>query len=456
MSDSYENLPAVQLPVQPEQVTWLPPSTSSQVSAAAGAPPTQTVDQKNPDPASTDQPLPGSPVAMDMDDDQSVDNQESSSVFHKKFDKLRKHLIPTDNEESERKSKEEEVMLDEDNNASTQDNFINERNDESQSMDDIPNKDLEKLHINDDIKDKKTKSAVESHPQLLAHLNSSTPSLQMGFLKLPLQVSPKQTTTASSSQVLLNIPKVSGRPSTVAKELPTLASQLNSAPLSHTSPFSRLVDQSNRRDNMHSETMSHLKDKLMRKYDSMENLDKTGQVPPHQSQQASENDKHPPKISSSASSPNIPARLYPPGMCSDNVSGMFSQTGMPHMHPAFMGSSGSGFVPRMFIMPGYNQHLAGMQQLAQIYAKSVDQERRYAQYIFNGEQLFLCVFRMFLIWSELGDEICFFNDLLFLTFRKDQVHLQSSDGSEEGDRKTHEGNYGPEPTLEQRIKTEMN
>lgn len=44
----------------------------------------------------------------------------------------------------------------------------------------------------------------------------------------------------------------------------------------------------------------------------------------------------------------------------------------------------------------------------------------------------------------------------FLTFRKDQVHLQSSDGSEERDRKTHEGNYGPEPTLEQRIKTEMN
>lgn len=398
MSDSYENLPAVQLPVQPEQVTWLPPSTSSQVSAAAGAPPTPTVDQENPDPASTDQRPPGSPVAMDMDDDQSVENQESSSVFHKKFDKLRKHLILTDNEESERKSKEEEeVMVDEDTNASTQDNFINERNDESQSMDDIPNKDLEKLRINDDIKDKKAKSAVESHPQLLAHLNSSTPSLQMGFLKLPLQVSPKQTTTVSSSQVLLNIPKVSGRPSTVAKELPTLASQLNSAPLSHTSPFSRIVDQNNRRDNMHSETMSHLKDKLMRKYDSMENLDKTGQVPPHQSQQASENDKHP-KISSSASSPNISARLYPPGMCSDNIRGMFSQTGMPHMHPAFMGSSGSGFVPRMFIMPGYNQHLAGMQQLAQIYAKSVDQDRRYAYYFFKVNNYF----NEFSEWSKLG------------------------------------------------------
>lgn len=47
-------------------------------------------------------------------------------------------------------------------------------------------------------------------------------------------------------------------------------------------------------------------------------------------------------------------------------------------------------------------------------------------------------------------------DFLYLIFRKDQSHLQSSDGSEEGDRKTHEGNYGPEPTLEQRIKTEMN
>lgn len=47
-------------------------------------------------------------------------------------------------------------------------------------------------------------------------------------------------------------------------------------------------------------------------------------------------------------------------------------------------------------------------------------------------------------------------DFLSLIFRKDQSHLQSSDGSEEGDRKTHEGNYGPEPTLEQRIKTEMN
>ena len=321
-------------------------------------------------------------MAMDTDEDQqSVESQESSSVFHKKFDKMRKHLIPTDSEETERKSsktedEEEELMVDEDANVSTQDNIVNERNEESQCMDDIPNKDLEKLHISD--KDKKTKSAVESHPQLLAHLNSTTPSLQMGFLKLPLQVSPKQTTTpASSSQVLLNIPKVSGRPSTVAKELPTLASQLSSAPLSGTSPFTRIVDAGTRRENMHSETMSHLKDKLMRKYDSMENLDKAGQVPPHQSHQASENDKHP-KISTSASSPNLPAGIYPPpGMCSDNVRGMFSQSGMPHMHPAFLGSAGSGFVPRMFMMPGYNQHLAGMQQLAQIYAKSVDHDRRW-------------------------------------------------------------------------------
>lgn len=39
-------------------------------------------------------------------------------------------------------------------------------------------------------------------------------------------------------------------------------------------------------------------------------------------------------------------------------------------------------------MPGYNQHLAGMQQLAQIYAKSVDQERRYAQYILTVNNYF--------------------------------------------------------------------
>ncbi|XP_062608592.1 uncharacterized protein LOC134270365 [Saccostrea cucullata] len=406
--DTYENLPAVQLPVQPEQVTWLPPSTSSPVSAAAGAPPPPS-NQKNPDPAKSDQPL-GSPVAMDTDEDQtSVESQESSSVFHKKFDKMRKHLISTENE-AERKSKaeDEDVMIDEDTSVSSQDNVINERNDESQSMDDIPNKDLEKLKINDDTKEKKTKSAVESHPQLLAHLNSSTPNLQMGFLKLPLQVSPKQTTTASSPQVLLNIPKYSGRPSSVAKELPTLASQLNSTPLSSTSSFTRFVEQGNRRDNMHSETMSHLKDKLMRKYDSMENLDK---VPSHQSQPNSENDKHP-KISS-ASNPNIPAGLYPTNMCSEGVRGMFPQSGMP-MHPAFLGSGGSGFVPRMYMVPGYNQHLAGMQQLAQIYAKNVDQERR-----------------------------------------KDQSEIQIQVDNE-GEGKPHDGNSNLDLTLEQRIKTEMN
>ncbi|XP_048774693.1 uncharacterized protein LOC125679482 isoform X2 [Ostrea edulis] len=373
LTDSYENLPTVQLPVQPEQVTWLPPTSSSPVSAAAGAPHHAQNNQKNLDSASLEHP-PVSPVAMDTDEDQgSVESQESSSVFHKKFDKMRKHLISTESEETERKIKteKEEVMIDDDTNVSTQDNPVNERSDEFQAFDDIPNKDLERLKINDDTKDKKTKSAVESHPQLLAHLNSSAPNLQMGFLKLPLQVSPKQTT--SSSQVLLNIPKYSGKPSTVAKELPTLASQLSSAPLNSTSPFTRVVDQGNRRDNMHSETMSHLKDKLMRKYDSMENLDKIGRIPSHQSQQVSENDKHP-KISS-ASNPNIPAELYPPGMCSNNISGVFPQSAMPIMHPAFLGSPGSGFVPRMFMMPGYNQHLAGMQQLAQIYAKNVDQER---------------------------------------------------------------------------------
>jgi hypothetical protein len=341
------------------------------VSAAAGAPHPAPNNQENRDSASLEHP-PLSPVAMDMDEDQgSVESQESSSVFHKKFDKMRKHLISPESEETERriKAEKEEIMIDDDTNVSTQDNPVDERNEESQAFDDIPNKDLERLKI-DDTKDRKTKSAVESHPQLLAHLNSTAPNLQMGFLKLPLQVSPKQATT-SSSQVLLNIPKYSGKPSTVAKELPTLASQLNSAPLKSTSPFTRVVDQGNRRDNMHSETMSHLKDKLMRKYDSMENLDKIG---PIQSQQVNENDKHP-KISS-ASNPNIPAELYPPGMCSNNVSGVFPQSTLPIMHPAFLGSAGSGFVPRMFMMPGYNQHLAGMQQLAQIYAKNADQERR--------------------------------------------------------------------------------
>lgn len=57
----------------------------------------------------------------------------------------------------------------------------------------------------------------------------------------------------------------------------------------------------------------------------------------------------------------------------------------------------------------------------------------------------MCSFASFSHW-------CFFYPF---NTRKDQSHPTSSDGFE-GERKVHDGHFSPEPTLEQRIKTEMN
>lgn len=127
----------------------------------------------------------------------------------------------------------------------------------------------------------------------------------------------------------------------------------------------------------------------------MKNLNKTNQIPPHQSQQTNKNDKHPPKISSSTSSPNIPTKLYPPNIYSNNINNIFSQTKIPHIHPTFIKSSKSEFIPKIFIIPNYNQHLTKIQQLTQIYTKNIDQKKKYTQYIFNDKQLFLYIYKIF-------------------------------------------------------------
>ena len=208
--------------------------------------------------------------------DKSSDPGEGTqveSVFHKKFDKMRKHTMASESLSRKSSTESQPSLV-----------IASEHDSEQESMAvEVPNQDLAKLRLNDEVMEMeqpRKKSAVESHPQLLAQLSApSQNTFQPGFLKLPLKMSPSPPSPTNNQQsMVLNVPKYSGRTSSVAKEMPTLASHLNSVPVG--SIFQSQIESntmmgSQGKDPAHCMALSHLKDRLVnKKYDSSDSLDR--------------------------------------------------------------------------------------------------------------------------------------------------------------------------------------
>ncbi|KAK3082888.1 hypothetical protein FSP39_008096 [Pinctada imbricata] len=309
----------------------------------------------------------------DRSSDKTSDSSEpvnlEMGIFHKKFDKVRKHA----------RSTEDEALGKNNNESHSSFTSPGDDSDDTMNVDDVPNYGLAKLNIHDeitmDVNDKpKKKTAVESHPQLLAQLNTPSKNpVQSGFLKLPLKMPPSPTnSTPQSSQVMLNVPKYSSRSSSVAKEMPTLASHLNSAPLAPvfpraSGPHNNVVGDSLENDQVKNSTLLGLKDRISQKNDIVESREVTDN---HESQRAALSEMfHQSMMGNQAGT--LPGYMNTDGGQKMIPPTMFHQS-FP-MHPAFLG--GQSYQP-MFMTPGYNQHLAGMQQLAQIYAKNNEEHMK--------------------------------------------------------------------------------
>lgn len=188
----------------------------------------------------------------------------------------------------------------------------------------------------------------------------------------------QQISTANNSgreQLLLNVPRV-------------MKSSLQKSPfVDNTKHDSHMEEPTgNQSDNdVHQSTMLHLKDKLLRKFDSMENLSKIGHG--HMTTENAvnrdiiENGHHSDLVGDSQSNQIQLAqmqRFQGQHLIGQNQAGMLYPQmypgGMP-VHPAFIGAAYNS-VQAMNLLPAYNQHLAGMQQLAQLCVGQAQQPMR--------------------------------------------------------------------------------
>lgn len=257
-------------------------------------------------------------------------------VFHKKFDKIRKHMIHNEatGETTEHFTDAPPAIVIE------------------ESKNDPANADLPKSPK----VQRPRLSAGEAHPQLLAHLQSPNKAGMVGM-------SPGLGTQSLGSL----------HPGAF------LNNNGLTAALSRSPDVGIALESTNReggikKEQLHATTMSHLKDKLMRKYDSVENLQKIGQnlgqcLENGSSSSSVESNHNPSSVESLPFNMTSGYQEYMPPNPQGQVpvGGMFAPCPSA-MHPAFIGTAYSS-MHSMSAIPGYNQHLAGMQQLAQFYGQ---------------------------------------------------------------------------------------
>ena len=351
--NSYENSPLLRIPVPiaPGGSPWqhCSPSTHLKSSFKPISPREDNNhgSQEKQNNAVADQTIeqPTSPMAVDQEENK---DEGKIPIFHKKFDKLRKHHIPNNCHEEETSR------------STTPDN----------SSDVVNTKSIDNT-VNEPKKTEKAKkSTIEAHPQLFAHLNSPVQPNQFNPFGGHQQL--VSTNNVGREQLLLNVPRV--MKSSIQKS-PFVDNTVPKQDM-HMEEHKDFHSDSADKD-VHQSTMLHLKDKLLRKFDSMENLSKIGQ-----SQMAKENATNHGVVKNGQPSNLLgenqsnPLQIGPMprytgpqmmGPVAQNAQGMYPQMypgGMP-MHPAFIGAAYNS-IQAMNLLPAYNQHLAGMQQLAQI------------------------------------------------------------------------------------------
>ena len=202
----------------------------------------------------------------------SLEGENDGEIFHKKFDKWRKKY-PVQHSDHEESKRMEGLTL-------------NDKDSENLNSS-CSQMETEYVSEQGQVKtEKMRKSAGEAHPQLLAQLNAAPqfsihPAFGASTQNMPVSDVNRRE---SRNNVVLTVPQTafmnrlspSHSPNNQSKSTPIMEEILNRQ---ETSP--RSVEQYNgspqNRDNFscpenHAHTVSHLKDKLMRKIDSSENL----------------------------------------------------------------------------------------------------------------------------------------------------------------------------------------
>ncbi|KAL3855140.1 hypothetical protein ACJMK2_014365 [Sinanodonta woodiana] len=297
-----------------------------------------------------------------------IKGEAGSEMFHKKFDKLRKHVLQSSDDESSQY-----------NSYSMSDNAM--ETDKSEMEDTLEAAKSEKPKM----------SAGEAHPQLLAHLKAS-PSFGNPFSSLDIR------------PIFMNsLPHTAQNPKTmnnVVSSTPQGPFMNNDTCNGGSHQFSPIGNQSALEQQMqmkqetspsflmsvspenHAATMSSLKDKLMKKYDNSDNLTKMNNG-------LSDSEKEMAKMSSVMTVPyfNSPPHVHNMMTPDMRIDHHVYQRMAPHMYPQMSGGeifTQSQQVPAL--IPLYNQHLVGMQQLAQYYG-NVGQGMPKRQEVLEGQPL---------------------------------------------------------------------
>ncbi|XP_055959242.1 uncharacterized protein LOC126831944 [Patella vulgata] len=210
----------------------------------------------------------------------AADTDDQPEIFHKKFDKLRKHL------------------------THSSENIEAQSQDTSQNMEADDEDKKESYHDNSFLDQKKgspdpqQKSAGDSHPNLLAHLKAPTqvnvtqaavhPTMSgmtwnqypmmnphSSFLAQHQAAAIMATTTHPTAAMMKEYPAgFLSTPQNMHAQVMASFSQNNSHQDSQM--MSNMVPEVGTREQFHAAAVSHLKDKLLRKNGSMENLLKIG------------------------------------------------------------------------------------------------------------------------------------------------------------------------------------
>lgn len=307
-TDGDSSLLRIPVPIAPGGQLWqnrAPSGGQLKSSFKPISPREESMDTKYHDP-------PGSPMAVDGQEGEDKKGEcklgeDDVPIFHKKFDKLRRHNRANDGEKSRPSSPERSPTK-----VSHAEGIVTET--------------------------KPKKSTIEAHPQLFAHLNSPVTKPAYNPFMAPASHMVSRDQLSNPRGVKGSIQK---------------SPYVDSSVTNHSG-----ATKENGEKDVHQSTMLHLKDKLLRKYDSMENLNKIEPGPV-------EEDHGEKRNHTGAQFQRFPAHPMMSGQAPQGL--MYPQMfapGVP-MHPAFIGAAYNS-MQAMNMLPAYNQHLAGMQQLAQL------------------------------------------------------------------------------------------
>lgn len=203
------------------------------------------------------------------------EGKNEGEIFHK-FDKWRKKY-PAQHSDQEESKRMEELTLNDESECSTSEVLMDTQD---------PN-----LHEKEIDKSEKTKkSAGEAHPQLLAQLKAAPqfkPIIHSNFGAVSQNMASSDVNRRENrNNIVLTVPQTaflnrispSHSPSSLNKSASFTDDMIRCAQELSTrksDPYGNCTQ--NRETENHAHTVSHLKDKLMRKYDSSENLTTIGQ-----------------------------------------------------------------------------------------------------------------------------------------------------------------------------------